>query len=424
MDEDKALRRAAEREVLSARLDAAFEGLRAAWSRHQVGLIVVRSEVAASASVDDASVHLVHSEHDHRIRSAVRPGDAVARLDDFRVAILCERLDGMDDAVVIALRIEEALQDPLAPTHGHLTRVALELTLVGSDDADVAELLDDIGSSRDRSPAQPAARWSVFDDSLRDRARHRQRLEEDLRVASDGDGLLLRYQPEKDMATGQITAVEALVRWQRNGELVGPDDFIPLAEETGLIVPIGSWVLHEACSQLARWRSDGLADGVSMAVNVSPAQLLHPAFVDEVGAALDRNGLGPGDLVLEITENVLLVDVDAAVRHIDRLRALGVRIAIDDFGTGHASLTYLYRLPIDAVKLDRSFVEGLGVDDRLTSIVTAVVALIHAIGAESIAEGVSTVEQYEMLRSLGCGLAQGAHIGPPVSGDELVGLLS
>jgi EAL domain-containing protein (putative c-di-GMP-specific phosphodiesterase class I) len=393
--------------VLEHRLLGALRGLRSVGSAQVVGMLRVDGGSELPAEVAQ------------RIRAAVRPGDSLAVVGPSRFVVLCERLGHPDDLLAIARRVERSLTGEAgAAVAAGGTRVRdplIELAYVGPSDPDPTGLLHEGGDG--------GLRWRVFDEDLRSRAAGRERAEAALRATRDGRDLVLHYQPEVELATDRLVAVEALVRWRRDGELVGPDEFIPLAEETGLIVPIGAWVLHTACEQLAAWRADGLAADVAVAVNVSPRQLLQRGFVDQVAEVLAATGLGPGSLVIEITETVLLGDVDAAGRLLQDLRDLGVRLAVDDFGTGYSSLTYLHRLPVDAVKLDRSFTEGLGTDERLTSIVTAVVDLVHAIGLQSIVEGVATQDQRDRLRDLGCRLAQGSLFGVPAPAEEIAARL-
>ena len=388
--------------VLEHRLLGALRRLRSVGSAQVVGLLRVEAGRTPVAEVAE------------RIRRAVRPGDSLAIVGPGRFVVLCERLGHPDDLLAIGRRVERSLLGhdddggPLPPEG----RPRIALAYVSPSDPDPTGVL----RGDDRSTE---ARWTEFDFVLRSLGAGRERAEAALRTASDGSELVLHYQPEVELESDRLVAVEALVRWVVDGELVGPDEFIPLAEETGLIVPIGAWVLRTACAQLAEWRAAGLATDVAVAVNVSPRQLLHPGFVDEVADVLASTGIGSGSLLLEITETVLLGDVEAAGRLLQELRDLGVRIAVDDFGTGYSSLTYLHRLPVDAVKLDRSFTDGLGTDERLTAIVTAVIGLIHAIGLESIVEGVATQEQHDRLRDLGCRLAQGSFIGAPVPPEDL-----
>jgi EAL domain-containing protein (putative c-di-GMP-specific phosphodiesterase class I) len=197
--------------------------------------------------------------------------------------------------------------------------------------------------------------------------------------------------------------------------LVGPDEFVPLAEETGLVVPIGQWALEQACHQVATWHANGAR--LTMSVNLSPRQLTEPTLVDAVAAGIKGLGVDPDTLWLEITETTLMGDAEAAVTTLRALRALGVHLAVDDFGTGYSSMTYLKRFPVEALKVDRSFVDGLGREPEDTAICTAVVSLAHALGLRAVAEGVETPDQLAELRTLGCELAQGYLFGRPAPAD-------
>lgn len=394
----------ADRSVLESRVDAASGAGRPVGAERPLGLVRV-------SGPDDRAAELAD-----RLRSAVRPGDTVAELGPGRLAVLCDRLGEPDDLLTIAHRVEQQLAaaPPLDPR--------LDVALVDHAGREPARIVgDDRPGRRVEDPEDlPAGTWVRFDEALRDRATRREQTEAALRRSSDGRDLVLHYQPERDLVTGRTAGVEALLRWERDGVMVGPDRFVPLAEHTGLIVPIGEWVLRTACDQLMRWRRDGAARDAFVAVNVSPRQLLHDGFVGAVREVLADPGLAPGDLVLELTEGVLLNDLALARDRLGELRGLGARVAVDDFGTGYASLTYLHQLPIDAVKLDRSFVSGLGVDPRLTAIVTSVLGLLGALGLQSIAEGVSSVAQAERLAALGCALAQGEWVGTPAPPEQLV----
>lgn len=389
----------ADREVLAHRLDGALRAMRAVGSDRGVGLLRVGGR--AGRVVEVAT----------RLRSAVRPGDTMAVVAPETFVVLCERFDAPDDLLAIAHRIEERLCEPPA------LEPVLDVALVDPNDRDPAAILSEAAALGQTVGVGelPVGRWIRFSDVLRDRAALRELVEAALRDTSDGRDLVLAFQPERDLRTGRIVGVEALLRWTWDGRIVSPDEFVPVAERTGLIVPIGAWVLREACRQLADWRRDGVAGDVSVAVNVSPRQLLDDGFVGLVADVLAETELDGRDLVLELTEGVLLADPASVRGDLDELRALGVRIAVDDFGTGYASLTYLHRLPVDVVKLDRSFVEGIGVDDRLTAIVASVLGLLDALGLASIAEGVATRDQADRLREMGCDLAQGTLVGPPVS---------
>jgi EAL domain-containing protein (putative c-di-GMP-specific phosphodiesterase class I) len=222
-----------------------------------------------------------------------------------------------------------------------------------------------------------------------------------------------------------VWGFEALLRWQHPDRgLLLPGEFLTVAEETGLIVPIGDWVLHQACSQAARWREVHPGDPLTIAVNLSSRQLTHPSLVDDVRGVLAVTGLDPATVVLEITESALMDDVSATEASLRALKGLGVRLAVDDFGTGYSSLSYLRRFPVDILKVDRVFVAGVGQNPEDSAIVTAVITLAHTLGLGAIAEGVETPEQLAELRSLGCDMAQGFHLARPVPSEAVDDLLA
>jgi EAL domain-containing protein (putative c-di-GMP-specific phosphodiesterase class I) len=262
----------------------------------------------------------------------------------------------------------------------------------------------------------------LFHRDLDRRAARRLELESDLRAALERGDFQLHYQPIVSLADGRARRLEALIRWNRGRrDLVSPVEFIPVAEETGLIVELGAWVLVEACRTAAGLgRSAGELPGIS--VNLSPRQLLEPGLDRIVQDALDATHLPADRLTLEITESVLLSDAGPAVERLSNLRRMGVRVAIDDFGTGYSSLGYLRGLPLDEVKIDRSFIVNLGEDRRQAALVRAIVELCRALGLTTVAEGVETEDQARRVLELGCELAQGFHLGMPASVDEIAGL--
>jgi EAL domain-containing protein (putative c-di-GMP-specific phosphodiesterase class I) len=262
------------------------------------------------------------------------------------------------------------------------------------------------------------ARFEVFDEAMRDESTERLLLENALRRAPERGELRALYQPIVRLADGAMVAAEALVRWDHPERgLLEASQFVPLAEETGSIIPVGGWVLVEACRQAASWSGNCIAPAVS--VNLSARQLSRPDLVDAVDRALRDSGLNPDRLWLEITESVLMEDADTAVAALERLRALGVHLCVDDFGTGYSSLAYLRRFPVDALKVDRSFVSGLGEDPEDSAIVEAVVSMAHSLHLSVVAEGVETDEQLARLRDLGCELAQGFYFAAPVPASAL-----
>jgi EAL domain-containing protein (putative c-di-GMP-specific phosphodiesterase class I) len=249
--------------------------------------------------------------------------------------------------------------------------------------------------------------------------RQRKALEQDLHRALSGDQFEIRYQPQIDLATRAMVGAEALLRWHhpRQG-LILPDDFIPLAEDTGLILPIGAWVLEQACAQARRWQRAGLPR-FRMSVNLSPVQFRDPDLARLVRGALERGGLAPGYLELEITERTLMEDTETTLAILRDLKRLGVKISIDDFGVGHSSLGYLRRFAFDEIKLDRSFVAALEHDPSAAAIVRATLGLGHSLGLGAVAEGVESPGQLALLDAEGCRLAQGYYFSPPVSVPEI-----
>jgi EAL domain-containing protein (putative c-di-GMP-specific phosphodiesterase class I) len=289
-------------------------------------------------------------------------------------------------------------------------------------EAAAADLIRDADAAMYRAKEAGGGRWSMFDQIVRDRAVARQAIEAQLRSAITNDELVVHFQPELAVSSGAVVGVEALVRWNRPGVgMVSPADFIPIAEETGLIVPIGAWVMREACLQAMRQFDDGQ---MVIRVNVSARQLTEPGLIDTVTEALSASGLAPERLCLEVTESVVLEDGDRCVTALRALRDIGVSVSLDDFGTGYCSLSYLRRLPIDSLKIDRSFVRGLGSEADDDSIVTSVIDLARSLGVSVVAEGVETEEQLAGLRARGCDTMQGflfARPGPAADVAALVG---
>jgi diguanylate cyclase (GGDEF)-like protein/PAS domain S-box-containing protein len=348
-----------------------------------------------------------------RLREVLRPHDTVARLGGDEFVVLCEDLEDDRAAIRVAERVLAALDQPVACGGTDVVPSAsIGISLTRRSDVTPDALLRDADMAMYRAKETGRHRFELFDNSARIRSQARIQTAEELRVAVESNQLRVVYQPIVHLGRATPAGVEALVRWQhpRRG-LLTPAEFIQVAEDTGLVVPLGAWVLRQACKDLTEIIDRGSLGGgpseLVMSVNLSARQLSSPALVPMVQSTVEEFGLDPGRLCFEITESVLMEDVDAAIAVLSELRALGVRLAIDDFGTGYSSLGYLRRFPVDIVKLDRAFVGGLGSDSAADAITAAVINLGHALGLSVIAEGVETEEQLTVLRALRCDRAQG-----------------
>jgi diguanylate cyclase (GGDEF)-like protein/PAS domain S-box-containing protein len=360
-----------------------------------------------------------------RLSQAVRASDTVARFGGDEFGILLEDIAGEHDAIATAERIAAVFARPFVlGANEHFVTVSIGIALArGGEPAE--NLVRDADAAMYRAKEHGRARYEVFDDAMRVRAIARLRVENDLRRALDRDELSVVYQPVVSLAHRDIVGVEALLRWQHPTlGMISPTEFIPVAEESGLIGAIGDWVLERACRQAANWypmRPDSAPFGLS--VNLSAVQLAKSSFVETVDAVLRNTGLDPNCLSLEITESVLLADSEALTHTLRALKARGVRLVIDDFGTGYSALGYLTRMPLDALKVDRSFVVGLGIQPRDTAITEAIIGMSRALSLEVVAEGVETPLQIDELRRLGCGLAQGFYFSRPVAPEEITSML-
>ncbi len=362
-----------------------------------------------------------------RLRGSVRPEDTVARLSGDEFAVLIEEIGDPGEAVPIAERILAQLGAPFVVSDREVVATAsIGIAVGGSAETTPAAVLQAADVAMYRAKAGGGSRYVVYGTDMASLALQRLELESELLRAIDREEFEVYYQPKVDMETGRIAEVEALVRWQhpRLG-VVPPADFIPLAEETGLIVPIGRWVLEQACRRVREWRDRYPSDPPLRAgVNLSAREFGHPEIVGEIARTLREAGLDAGGLELEITESAVMTDTEAVAATLKELEALGVYLAIDDFGTGYSSLAHLKRFPISTLKIDRAFVAGLDRDPEDTAIVGAVLGLGRALGLRVVAEGVETAEHVATLRALGCVLAQGNHLSKPLPAEEMEALLS
>lgn len=351
-----------------------------------------------------------------RVEANLRAGDTLARFGGDQFAIVCPDVAGLDHALAIAARVLAAIRDPFSLPQGEVFLTA-SVGLVVTEDTDERpeQLLRDANVAMSHAKKLGRDRVAVFDEQMRARAAERLDVEKELRGALARQEFRVFYQPFVQFSGSEVIGFEALLRWEHPERgLIGPNEFIPVAEETGLIVDIGAWVLHEVCHQAAVWAADVPGTPpLHFSVNLSARQLAHPDLIATVAEALAVSGIDPPTLSLEITESVLMDDPDLAIVILHALRDLGVRLSIDDFGQGHSSLGYLRSLPVDCVKIDRTFVEGLDCNPDDSAIVSAVVGLGHALGLTVTAEGVETPEQLDRLRSLGCDIGQGFYFARP-----------
>jgi diguanylate cyclase (GGDEF)-like protein/PAS domain S-box-containing protein len=361
-----------------------------------------------------------------RLEECLRTGDTAARLGGDEFTVLVENVNGVEDAERAADRILLELRQPFE-LDGHQVVVSASIGIAlgapGVDNPD--DLLRSADTALYEAKAHGKGRHETFKDTMNVRAWHRLELEAELRRAIADDQLRLHYQPIVDIASGAIVEVEALVRWEHPTRgLVLPGDFLPIAEQTGLIVQIGDFVRQRALSDLAGWRSLApSAAALSMCVNVSPRELARPEFADGVTQLLARSGIPAASLIIEITESAML-EGDTALEALRALREVGVRIWIDDFGTGYSSLGYFRDLPVDGLKIDRVFVDGLGSRREHTAIITAALAFAEALDLDVVGEGIETDDQRSRLGDLGCLLGQGFLFSRPVDVDQLRKLLA
>jgi diguanylate cyclase (GGDEF)-like protein/PAS domain S-box-containing protein len=385
----------------------------------QLGVMLV--DVDRFKSVNDTLGHaagdaLLRQVAD-RISAVIRTDDTVARFGGDEFVIVCDDVS-IAEIEQIATRALEALSQSYA-LDGHEISVTASLGIALADKESTPEsLLRGADAAMYLAKERGRGRLAVFDEALRTRFDNRFATESALRLALERDEFSVHYQPVVDLFTGSMVGAEALVRWQHPARgLVSPADFIPLAEESGLIIPIGAWVLEQACRQLVEWQCD--QPSMTVSVNLSVRQMLASDIAGDISNILQRTEVPPETLCLELTESVFMEDVDYFARTLASLKALGVQLAIDDFGTGYSSLSYLKRFPVDAVKVDRAFVDGLGTDPHHTALVAAILAMADALDLTVTAEGVETQDQLAHLRRLQCHKAQGFYLSRPLPAPEV-----
>jgi diguanylate cyclase (GGDEF)-like protein len=408
------------RNALLERLHARLDGGR----RSDRMAAVLRVDLADFKTINDTlgcvagDVLLRHTSA--RLLATLRDSDMLARLGADEFAILQNDIQGPAGAADLCERLFAAMSEPF-DLCGHLTYVGMRVGIaVSPGDGDEAEtLLQHAGQALGRAKIEPPGAFRFFEEAMDTELRERKALEQDLVQALERSEFEIEYQPQFDIASRRMVGVEALLRWQHPTRgRISPDRFIPLAEDSGLIMPIGRWVLEQVCQRAQSWQQQG-AQGLRVSVNLSPVQFRDPNLASQAGEIVQRSGLAPDQLELEITERVLMEDTDANLQTLAQLKALGIRISIDDFGVGHSSLSYLRRFPFDEIKLDRSFVGALDQDPSAAAIVRATLSLSRSLGLDSVAEGVESAEQLRLLGLEGCRVAQGYYFSPPVHPREI-----
>ncbi|WP_127478305.1 putative bifunctional diguanylate cyclase/phosphodiesterase [Sulfurivermis fontis] len=402
--------------LFTARLEHAIE--RAARDHDLFGLLFI--DLDRFKTINDSLGHQFGDrlliEVARRLRGLVRRADTIARLGGDEFVVLLERLNIPGEATTLAHKIVSAMRQPF---HLHDSELhvgcSIGITLYPEDGTDAVTLLKNADTAMYRVKDSGRDGYCKFSPDLSEAADEKLTLENALRLAIRDQQLLLHYQPIIDLRQQRIIAVEALARWPHAERgMVPPDQFIPLAEETKLILPLGAWVAGEAIAQFMRWRAQGIAPEY-ISINASGVQLFHPSFADTLFALLREHQMEGRCLQVELTENVLLRDINSCRHVLERLRDHGVRIAIDDFGTGYSSLAYLKQLPIDDLKIDRSFVRDIPGDANDCAITEAIIGMARNLGLETVAEGVETLEQEKFLAHVGCNKVQGYHYARPLT---------
>jgi diguanylate cyclase (GGDEF)-like protein len=401
---------------------ATYAWLDQAIARPECRLALLLIDLDNFKVVNDTAGHAAGDELLRSVASAVRTavgdGGIVGRIGGDEFAVLIAPFTDRNAALGVANAVSAALRQPFVLEHGEVFATAsIGMCVYPDDAATSSELVSSADTALYRAKNGGRNQVVDFRPEMTLATQRRARIERELRRAIDDEALCVYYQPQFDCAGGQMVGVEALLRWPHPEGFISPAEFIPIAEESGLIVDLGRWVLHRACRDVAGWMQAGVAD-LSLAVNVSARQMREPSFMDDVNRALATSGLPPCQLELELTESLLMTDVDMAIAFMQQIRALGVRLSIDDFGTGYSSLSYLQSFPINQLKIDRSFVQLL--PERGDTIARAVIALARGFGLTVVAEGVEEPAQLAWLRDAGCDYVQGFLLGKPMPAAALL----
>lgn len=359
-------------------------------------------------------------------KQCLRPTDTIARLGGDEFTILLEGLKDIEDATNIASRLQAKLKSPFQlENHTVFTSASIGIVLSSAGYEQAADLLRDVDIAMYRAKEQGKARYAIFDAVMYEQTLERLKLESDLRLALERQEFCLHYQPIVSLITGKLTGFEALVRWQHPTlGFISPAKFIPVAEDTGLIVRLGEWVLREACRQMRAWQTRFSITPLTISVNLAALQIKEPFLINQIARILAETNLNGSSLKLEITESMLMDDIQATINTLNQIRAMNIQLSIDDFGTGYSSLSYLHRFPVNTLKIDRSFVSRMNSDHENFEIVGTIITLAHALGMNVTAEGVETSEQSAQLRTLGCEFGQGYFFSKPLNSASVAAILS
>jgi diguanylate cyclase (GGDEF)-like protein/PAS domain S-box-containing protein len=350
-----------------------------------------------------------------RLRKVVRPSDTIARMGGDEFTLLLEDVDCPGDVEAAARQIQESMTSPFSLLgHEVFASCSIGITISGERGlSDAGQLLRSADVAMYQAKSRGSGRFEVFDPHMDQSAHRRLELEQGLRWALDRQEFELHYQPFISLHTDEVVGYEALLRWRHpHRGLIPPSAFIAVAEDTGLIIPVGEWVLRESCRTASRWMKAGTGAPL-ISVNLSTRQLLESSLIENVAAIIDETGHDPSRLVLEITESLVMVETPAVLQTLHTLKRLGVRLAIDDFGTGYSSLSYLKSLPVDLVKIDRAFVTEIHNNAQDAAIVRAIIEVAHSLDLQVVAEGVDSKDNLQLLKEMGCDLAQGYYLGKP-----------
>jgi len=339
-------------------------------------------------------------------------------------SLLMDRTNGTESTALVAERIIKAIRAPFPLQHTEVyVTASIGIASFPAESQDSVELLRLASSAKDYAKSKGGDSFQFSSDSINELYLKRHELETGLRKSMERDELVLFYQPKVDIKTGEITGVEALLRWNNGSDrLITPDEFIPLAEETGLIIPMGEWVINEACMQLKEWHNSDRIP-INMSVNLSSVQFSDPEFFTATRQIIEKSGIDTKYLTLEITESLLIDDVENKIKMLEKFKDIGLKLSIDDFGTGYSSFNYLRRLPVNELKIDRAFIMDLAENSDSHAIVSSMIFLSHSLGMITVAEGIETEEQMRILQEEQCDQYQGYYFSRPIPGEELFKLL-